>query len=238
MQTFIPSWRPPRGNASGGTAGVGSSETDPKRQGESKAMSSSSYTNAAPCPFCGHDSYDEEAWFTTGCVHLVTDWTDDPDDNGGGVLGETVCDADPLPAWELARALQSLRAAVMDEDDDRYYRKVEALKSVLPEDQTPSWWPAVCDAISDQADEPIGDSDRELGRMPTWIMLDLISDIPGIAVTSVEIGRGAPISTGNKFVWAENPEAARTVIKERLDAATTRVQQAIELLNQRNDQTA
>src|SRR5438132_6927391 len=159
-------------------------------------MSSSPSWNTAPCPFCGHDAYDEE-WFNsdTGCMHLMANWTDDPDDHGVGVLGETLCNSEPLPADELARALQSLNAAVLDEDNDRYERRLEALKGVLPEAQTPSWWSSVCDAISSQAGEPIGDSDRDFGRLPTWIMTDLISTIPGVAVTSVDVGGGAPIST-------------------------------------------
>jgi hypothetical protein len=52
-----------------------------------------------------------------------------------------------------------------------------------------------------------------------------------VSIASVIIGGGV-ISTSNTFVWAENPDAARTVIAERIDAATSTVNQAITLLRQ------
>jgi len=193
-------------------------------------MSLASYWNSAPCPFCGHDAYDEETSFNAGCQHLVADWMDEAEENAG-VLGESVCNVDPLPADDLARAIQSLNEVIMDEDDAHYDRKLEALKKVLAKGQTPSWWIALCDAVSDQAPEPIGDSNRELGWIPTRIMRDLLSAIPGVSIASVNIGGGV-MSTGNTFVWAENPEAARTAIANRIDAATANVREATESLKE------
>ena len=197
---------------------------------------SNEYWNSAPCPFCGHDAFTEENWFNAGCVHLIADWMDEAEENAG-VFGESVCNVDPLPAGELAEAIQSLNEVVLDKDDARYNRKLAALISVLPTAQTPMWWPALCDAISDQAGEHIGDSNRELGWIPSRIMPDLLSAIPGVSVASVIID-GGMTSTSNTFVWAENPDAARKGIAERIDAATATVQQAIQLLKEQNDHPA
>lgn len=209
---------------------VADREVDPTGKGDYQAMSTAFYTNSAPCPFCGHDAYDEETWFNAGCIHLIADWMDEAEDNAG-VFGESVCNVEPLPADELARAIQSLNEVVMDKDDARYDGKLAALISVLPRAQTPTWWPALCDAISDQAGEHIGDSNRELGWIPTRIMRGVLFATPGVSIASVIIGGGV-ISTSNTFVWAENPDAARTMIAERIDAATSTVNQAITLLKQ------
>lgn len=196
----------------------------PNGQREYQAMSTALHTNSAPCPFCGHDAYDDETWFNAGCIHLIANWMDEAEENAG-VLGESVCNVDPLPAGELALAIQSLNEVVLDEDVARYYSKLAALRSVLPIGQTPSWWAALCEAISDQAGEHIGDSNRELGWIPTRIMPDLLSAIRGVSIASVIIGSG-PISTSNTFVWAENPDAARKAIAERIDTATATVYEA------------
>lgn len=190
-------------------------------------MDAEDFGDGARCPFCGQDAA-AGGWGEV-CAHLVADWSLDPEDNGGGVLGDARCGQTVDSAYDLALACQALQAAVIGSGDDGWDRRFAALQTGLPGNERPSWWPSLCDAVAAQADEPIGDTPTELGTVPTAIMLDVLNGAPGIKITTSDIG--GMTSGVSCFVWSEHQGPAQEEIGHRVAQAARLVRQAIAQLS-------
>ena len=182
--------------------------------------------DGSKCPFCGKDA--AEAW-GEWCDHLVADWSPDADENGG-VLGEgRVGYVDGVN--ELALACQAMNAVLVDADATVYEAKLTALRDVLPLEKRPAWWPNLCDALSEQEGEPIGETPYEFGRIPTRLMPAPLIGAPGIIFTYSDLGRR--VSSGAYFVWSENPITGREAIASHVGTATEIIKGATETVRTR-----
>lgn len=190
--------------------------------------------NQAPCPICGHDiGLGDEGEWGAACVHLVADWAQDPGDNDGGVVGGSAWETPGIPAEDFARAIQSLSREFTECTDEQRAQKLASLKDILPADRTPRWWSSLCDALDDLEGEAIGTSNYDLGRIPTLLVDDVIFDVAGIEISSVNVTSGIPMAIDYELVWAEDPEAARSAIAACMSDATDAVRVAEETLTRR-----
>ncbi len=185
--------------------------------------------DGAPCPFCGKDPFADSSY--QSCEHLVASWIVGADDNGAGVFGGTDSGpGDALDALDLAHSCQDLQRAVIgDGDSDGWDARYQRLESAFPVNDRPAWWAALCDAIFGLADEAMGDEPRELGRLVTPFMDDLLASLPGLRFMYTTINNMMN-STSNVLIWAEDREAANTEIDSRIADATQIVRLAIPAL--------
>lgn len=198
------------------------------------------YSNQIPCPYDGRDLYAE--WEASEpCEHLIADWSDDPNDNGGGVLGEGIGGRElPANIWELARVCWDLYDAAPSADEDSHegwQRQLAALRSSFPDAEPPAWWPNLCQSIWDKLPDarPAEDS-PEFGALATDIMPSCIQQVDGIIATSAVLG---DMTSGTSwFLWSNEPDGAREEIATCLDRVTSQLRSAIRSLQSDTDAPA
>lgn len=188
------------------------------------------------CPFCGKDV--AECFGGSGnepCDHLVADWTRDPYDNGGGVLGEGQSDNAALrPAGELGLAGSELVSLLIGEgDESRIKDRYSAFLTLLPSEPRPPWWSAVVEVVAYQVDveELLGQKPEELASFATPVTTAIIETVPSVAWGAANIGGMA--SSDVVYVWSTNRTATTDEIIERIHAATQAIKALTAELAQR-----
>jgi hypothetical protein len=179
-------------------------------------------TNAAHCPFCGVDAVDAES---EPCEHLVADWSLDPYDNGGGVLGEGhTANRALVPAVELGRAFRDL----LDVIDGTEAVGMEAIRAAIKRESDgdyPRWWEEVESIIEEYVGELFGDAPEELAVFANPVVDELIADVAGIKVTGAILG--GMTSGFSTFIWSQDNGAATEEISKRIVATTSTVRAVI-----------
>ena len=136
----------------------------------------------ALCPFCGQDVLG--AFGGPGnepCQHLVADWTRDPFDNGGGVLGDSQSGNEALaPATRLALAGRGLINLIIgDGDDAQMATRHAAFLAVMPSEGRPSYWIEVEGCVNDFCDEgePLNGKPEVLARFATPVVTAIVEQV-------------------------------------------------------------
>jgi hypothetical protein len=192
------------------------------------------------CPFCGRDVW----WGTEDgpCVHLLADWALDPEDNGGGVLGEMRSRNEGIAGAEaLARASGKLCGRVWIEGKDGVEQRLRLAANAV-EGEKPRWWNVLHDAIDGYYDpEAVRDyygPDASLDRVaPTFLAEDfanpltraVVENLSGISVTDEILG--GMTSGASSFVWSEDPEVGRATIDAAFASAIRTVEPAVATLD-------
>ncbi len=171
------------------------------------------------CPLCGH----EDIW--EPCEHLVADWSADPYDNDGGVLGGGFTDnAAFVGARDLALAVRDLHNLVRDEADESASRLVE-LRRMMSEGEHPPWWPELDDHFESDG-LGVNDDATALAYDADPVVEAIVQQVPDLRLTWVEMG--APMMNGIVHcLWAEDRAAAIAKVKERIAAETETVRALI-----------
>ena len=197
--------------------------------------------NEAHCPFCGRNVI----WWSGGdepCEHLLAGWALDPNDNGGGVLGEDLSHTEGIAGAErLARVAGQLCGWVWSAGQQAVEDRLKLAEAAV-EGEKPGWWTALPDAIAEYDDPEIvlecygrdanvDDVDPTLlaGDFANPLAEAVVQDLPGITVTYATIG--GMTSGDDIFVWSEDPSAGRTT----LDAAFTSATRTLETVIARLD---
>jgi hypothetical protein len=183
----------------------------------------------APCPFCGQDVVGAvDGGDNEPCQHLVADWTRDPYDNGGGVLGESQSgNAAFAPATQLALAGRDLINLIIG-DGDEALKEVRhtVFLGVLPSGVLPAYWFKVEECVNDlyAEAEPLKDKPEELARFATPVVTAIVEEVPGIKVTEINVGM--IVSTDCLYAWAEDRDAATAAIAQLIKDATRSITSA------------
>lgn len=163
------------------------------------------------CPFCGNEEYADP------CDHLLADFADGSDGDGGVLGGGWATDnVVTEPARELGRACRDLLLAVWR--DDEWEDRIEKLKGLTAHRQE-TWWAEAVDNI--EGNDDCTDDDEGLGCYATPIVTEIIEDVPGVFVGETILG--GMTSSLVWFLWADNREAGRSALKDKIGEATKSV---------------
>ena len=191
------------------------------------------------CPFCGRNVW----WGSEDgpCEHLLADWALDPNDNGGGVLGEMLSPNEGIAGAEaLAKASGRLCARVWSVGNEAAEARFRLAANAVAGEK-PAWWAALHEAILDDYDsEAILDSygpESSLDADPIALSADfanpvaeaVVQNLPGISVT-YEILGGMTSGT-SVFVWSADPVAGRATIDAAVASAITTVEMVVATLD-------
>jgi hypothetical protein len=195
----------------------------------------------APCPFCGRNV----VWWSGGdepCEHLLVGWAIDPNDNGGGVLGEDLSHNDGIAgADRVARLAGHLCGWVWSAGQEVVEDRLKLAEDAL-EGEKPEWWPALHKAIVEYDDPDvvleyygpgadIDDVDPEFlaEDFANPLAEAVVQDLPGTTVTYATIG--GMTSGDDIFVWSEDPIAGRTALDAAFESAIRSLETVIATLD-------
>jgi hypothetical protein len=177
------------------------------------------------CPFC-----DRNVWWGGEeggpCEHLLADWALDPEDNGGGVLGEMLSRNEGIPgaatldmvSQELCDWVWNAGVDADEEMGDADEETVEArlkLATNAIAGEKPAWWWDLHQAIA----EPIVGA-----NFANSMMEEVIRNLPGISISYETLG--GMTSGTSIFVWSDDPVAGWATI----DAAVASVIRTVEMV--------
>jgi hypothetical protein len=178
------------------------------------------------CPFC-----DRNVWWGGEeggpCEHLLADWALDPEDNGGGVLGETLSGGIP-GAENLDTTSQMLCDWVwnagMDAEEEMGDADEETVKARLKlatnaiAGEKPAWWWELHQAILEwPKPEP-------RAQFANPMVEAIVQNLPGISISYETLG--GMTSGTSIFVWSDDPVAGWATI----DAAVASVIRTVEMV--------
>jgi hypothetical protein len=194
----------------------------------------------APCPFCSRNV----VWWSGGdepCEHLLAGWALDPDDNGGGVLGEDLSHSDGIAdAERLARLSGRLCGWVWSAGKAAVEARLRVAADAVVGEK-PEWWAALHTAILEYDDPDVildlygPDAEFEVDR--TYLAADfanpvaeaVVQNLSGIIVTYATIG--GMTSGDDIFVWSEDPTAGRATLDAAFAAAIRTMETVITALD-------
>ena len=108
----------------------------------------------APCPFCGRNVL----WWSGGdepCEHLLAGWALDPNDNGGGVLGEDLSHGQGIAGAErVARVAGQLCGWVWSAGQEVVEDRLKLAEAAVGVEK-PGWWTALRKAIAEYYDPDV-----------------------------------------------------------------------------------
>jgi hypothetical protein len=177
------------------------------------------------CPFC-----DRNVWWGGEeggpCEHLLADWALDPEDNGGGVLGEMLSRNEGIPgaatldmvSQELCDWVWNAGVDADEEMGDADEETVEALLKLATNaiaGEKPAWWWDLHQAIAERI---VG------ANFANSMMEEVIRNLPGISISYETLG--GMTSGTSIFVWSDDPVAGWATI----DAAVASVIRTVEMV--------
>jgi hypothetical protein len=197
----------------------------------------------ALCPFCGRNV----VWWSGGdepCEHLLAGWCLDPNDNGGGVLGEDLSHTEGIAGAEpLARVTGQVCGWVWSAGQETVEDRLKLAEGALEGDK-PGWWAALHKAIADYDDPEVvlecygpdanvSDVDRTslAEDFANPLAQALVQNLPGITVTYATIG--GMTSGDDIFIWSEDPIAGRATLDAAFESAIRTAETVITALDRK-----
>jgi hypothetical protein len=191
------------------------------------------YGEQETCPFC-----DWEVWTwseVSPCEHLLMDWSEDPGDNYGGVLGEMMGGANEGIAGggELGELCLTLCGWVWAAGEEMTQARLNLVANAVGNEK-PAWWKELHERIANCENPEVfrdldwdylKDKDYDYYGYPETNseLVDptveaLVNNLPAITVTySTPVSM---VSSTHVFVWSEDPVAGRAAIDEAVRSAT------------------
>ena len=163
------------------------------------------------------------------CEHLLADWSQDPSDNGGGILGEMLDPDEGISgAEDLADLSRELCAAVWspDGDDEIVARETAEARLRLAANvaggEKPTWWGALEQAVLDGYDpDARSDDPMTITQFANPMALAVAENLPGLIVTYETIG--GMTSGTSIYIWSDDPVGGRATIDAAFASAISTV---------------
>lgn len=172
------------------------------------------------------------------CEHLLADWGEEPDDNGGGVLGEMLDPSEGIGgAEDLADLSRELCASVWSPDDnDEIVARATAearlsLAATAVAGEKPTWWAALQEAVLGGYDPDASPDDRmTIAQFANPMALAVAENLPGLIVTYETLG--GPMTSGTFiYIWSDDPLEGRATIDAAFASAISTVEMMIATLD-------